>query len=521
MARILAVDWDQHEARYVLATTSGATVKIRHADCVSLVDVSEGGGEPRPDLGGSLAAALADQNVGRATALVGVERSSIELLRFTLPPAKDQELPELVANQAMRQSQLITEDSVLDFVPADDDPARPRDVTAAAISPQEIERIRRTCAAAGFTPARLLLRPFAAASLFLRTASPPEQVFLLVNRMAEEVDLTIIVEGKTVFSRTVRLPEGADPAQVTNRLVTEVNRTLAAAPPKQLGGDTIECVYLFGSPEDHQELIERIRDDLFLPAKTFDPFEPLDVPGDVVPEDRGRFAALLGMILDEVDGRHAIDFLHPRKIPKPPNRARLAAIAGGIVAVVIFGIAFNIWGRLSEIDDHNQQLSNRLKQLNETLKKAGQQQKLIDAVSQWKARDICWLDELRDLSIRFPSARDAMVLRMSLTSQSGGAIIDLQGLVRDPRVVYSMEAKVRDQYRSVRSPRAQERLLEKDYTWLFETSVSVAQRHKDRYVSHLPQQPEPPEEPEPRAERDRLADAGASDTVPQVRKASQ
>ena len=89
MARILAVDWDRHEARYVLATASGGKVKVEAVEAVPLVDVAEGGAEPHPDLSGSLGAALADQKTGRLATLVGVERSGIELLHFTLPPAKD------------------------------------------------------------------------------------------------------------------------------------------------------------------------------------------------------------------------------------------------------------------------------------------------------------------------------------------------------------------------------------------------------------------------------------------------
>jgi len=103
---------------------------------------------------------------------------------------------------------------------------------------------------------------------------------------------------------------------------------------------------------------------------------------------------------------------------------------------------------------------------------------------------VVWLDELRDLSLRFPPARDAVVLRMSMTfSQSGGAI-DLEGLVRDPKIVVNMEGQVRDEYRKVVSKRVQERKLERDYTWLFETSISVAPRDgvrdEGRYVAHLP-----------------------------------
>jgi len=518
MARILAIDWDRHEARYVLATASRGKVKVVAVESISLVDVAEGGEEPKPDLSGSLAAALADQAVARAVTLVGVERSSIELLQFVLPPAKDTELPELVANQAMRESQLITEQSVIDFLVIGSDPSVPRSVTAAAMSSEELGRIQRTCEAAGVKPTRMLLRPFASASLFARTESPPETC-LLVNRINAEVDLTILAERKPVFFRTIRLPESANETQVVGRLLAEINRTLAAAPESHLGDETVQCIYVFGRSDDHQGLVDQIRDGLSLPAKVFDAFEALHVPERLVPAGCGRFAPLLGMVLDEAAGSHAVDFLHPKKIPQPVNRRRLAIIGAGAIAAVILGVAFNVWSTWSEVNRENAALTKRLREVNATIKKTSDKMKLIEAVRNWRARDVIWLDELRDLSLRFPPPRDAVVLRMSMTfSQSGGSI-DLEGLVRDPKIVVNMEGQVRDRYRTVVSRRVQERKLERDYTWLFETSMSVAPRDEvrdqGRYVAHLP------EDRRPASRSDDLADTGASNGEPETRKTSQ
>ena len=528
MARILAVDWDRHEARYALGTTSGGRVKVHVAASIPLVDVTEGGDEPHPDLAGSLAAAMSELKLGRTPVLVGVERSSIELLHFTLPPAKDNELPELVANQAMRESQLIGEQSVLDFLPIDDNPEAPRSVIAAALSPGELERIQRTCEAAELKPARVLLRPFASASLFVKTGAPAEEVYLLVNRFTDEADLSIVVDQRPVFFRTVRLPEGAGEEQATERLLAEIKRTLAAAPQTHLRGETVQCVYVLGGADDHQGLIDGIRDDLFLPASVFDPFEALGVRDERAPENPGRFAPVLGMLLDEATGSHAIDFLHPRKMPQPVNRGRIAVFAGGVLAALILGVAFNTWSTWSDIQSENKVLAKRAAELDKTMKKAAEQKKLIDAVREWKARDVIWLDELRDLSLRFPSTRDVVVSRMSLSpSQSGGGAINLEGLMRGPDILVKLENQVRDRYRRVQSKRVQERKLERDYTWLFETSLSVARRDADRdqsrYVSHLPEDEKPGTKPgtEPGTESETLADAGTPSPPAKVKKASQ
>jgi hypothetical protein len=538
MARMLAVDWDRHEARYVLGSTGRGKVTVHKVQSVSLVDVAERGGHPRPDLRGSLAASLAEQKVGRVPALVGVERSSIELLHFTLPPAKDNELPELVSNQAMRESQLIGEQSVLDFMPIDQDPTARRSVIAAAIPPDELSRIQQTCTAAGLKPSRLLLRPFAAASLFVRTASPSEETYLLVNRITDEVDLTIVVDRKPVFFRTVRLPEGAGEGQVAGRLLAEINRTLAAAPQTHLGGETVERVYVFGRPDDHHELIEQIRDELLLPARVFDPFDALSVAEETVPEDSGRFAPLLGMLLDEAAGSHAIDFLHPRKGPEPVNRARIAIIAAAVLAAVLLGAAYDTWSTWSGINRKNRELASKLAELRETSKTVDKLEKLVGAVEQWRAHDVIWLDELRDLSLRLPSSRDVMVLRMSLVSSpSGGGAVDLEGLMRGPDILAKLETQVRDDYRHVRSKRIQERKVDTEYTWHFQTSLSLKPRDEQhdqfRYVSHLsPEEQlaakraqEKPavraKQPAAPAKEETLAKADASNVLPQVKKATQ
>jgi len=488
MARLLAVDWDRHEARYVLATSSGENVKIRAATSVPLVDVAEGGNAPHPDVGGSLRAALADQNVKRAVTLVGVERASIELLHFTLPPATDNELPELVANQAMRESQLVTEQSRLDFVPDDGQPTGPRNVIAAVLSSEQFEQIQATCQTAGLKPKRLLLRPYASASLFRRVVPRAERICLLMNLVAEEVDLIFLVEGKVVFFRTVRLPSTADHEKTSARLLTEINRTLVVAAQSQLGEERVECVYVFGGPDEHGSLTDKIRDQLSLPVVVLDPFEAVDAPAGLVQGHSGRFASLLGMLLDEaLDRAHAIDFLNPRRQPEPPNRRRLAMRIAALLGIAGLLVAYYMWTTLADLDAEISQRLKQLRELDASARRAAKQQQLIAEIRNWQSSDVIWLDELRDLSLRFPSGRDIVVRRMSMSAApNGGGAITLNGLVRAPSIVARLERNIRDQHHVISSKRVQERLREKSYTWHFEASMFVDRRNKNEYVSHLP-----------------------------------
>lgn len=488
MARLLAVDWDQREARIVLATSSRQKIKVLAARSVSLVDVADGGEEPRPDLGGSLRAALAEHRVGRAKALVGVNRKSIELLHFKVPPAEDTELPQLVLNQAIRESPAVTEETAIDFVALDADPSEPRRITAAAMGARELERIKGICLAAGIKPQRMLLRPFAAASLFARAGFAAEAVCLLVNCVADEVDLSVISRGKMVFSRTAQLPGGPDPERAARQLLVEIGRTLAVAAQDWLGDEEVETVYIFGGPEEHHDLVRRIGDELLLVAKVVDPFEAVEISKHRRPEDAGGYASLVGMLLDEVHRQaHAVDLLNPKRPPKPPSRKRFAAVLAVLLAVVALGAWYAKSQDLAELDERIEQFQGEKKKYDDLYKRAAAQRQIVTAIRQWEAAEVNWLDEFRDLSLRLPSSRDLLLSRITMSpSRSGGGDVRFSGMVRDPKVVFQMEDSIRDSFHHISSRRQTQRSAQGDYTWSFETAIAVKRRPTSDYVRYLP-----------------------------------
>ena len=192
--------------------------------------------------------------------LVAVGRASIELKLLTLPPAPDDELPELVRFQAQREFNSLGDDWHFDFVPISDDAAAPRQVLAAAVSPEVVQQINDTCQRAGLKPTRLLLRPYAAASLLRRSRlaesgqmplvtgasatkvgavadATDDKVRLLVDLLGDEADLTVLVGPQVVFLRTARLPAetASDAGENWRPLLAEIRRTMAAV-QNQLGG---------------------------------------------------------------------------------------------------------------------------------------------------------------------------------------------------------------------------------------------------------------------------------------------
>jgi len=486
MKRILAVDWDRREVRFVLATAKGGTLRVRAAEAVPLPETDVDFAGPHPKLGRTLREALAKEKIGRAVTLVGIDRASVELLQLTLPPAQNSELPRLVDNEILRESATTGERAIVDFVALDDDPSQPRRVTAAILDSDRLEQIQAACAEAGLNPKAIVLRSHASAALFLRRTSPSEKVLLLVNAVADEVDLTVVQEQKPVLSRTARLPGAIGDEKADERLLAEINRTLTVVNQGETGSAPVEGIYFFGNASEQQHLVDRIGRESMLPTKTFDPFDLVDARKISGPGAPQRFVALLGMVSDEAQGAaHAVDFLHPRRPPKPLDRRRVTIFAAAAVAVVLVAGTYLAWDAVAAVNAQNAVLAGRLKQLHASVTRAAKQRQLIDSILRWKAGEVIWLEELRELSTRFPGRRDAVILRMSMSSApAGGGTMSFNGLVRESPIVVRMESSLRDAYHEVYSNRVGEGPSENDYARRFNALIHVSRRSKQTYIEN-------------------------------------
>ena len=457
MARIIALEWDDFEARVVVGNPRAGHVVVEEAFAI---DLRSSGTTLRDDqgvVGEKIAAALAARHISPTTTLVAVGRPGIELKRLSLPPAPEDELPDLVRFAALREFTTLDEDWPLDFVPLASEGDEGQQVLAAAISPDLVQQIQKTCEQAHLKPSRLVLRPFAAASLLRRRRSEaPERIRMLVDLLTGEADLTVLVDDDVVLPRTVRLPGEYDTPQQTRALVGEIRRTIAAA-QNQLGGERVEAIYLCGGRNEHEALAESIAADLDISVKRFDPVVAVDVARSVQkapPQHPGRFAPLLGMLLEEADEqRHAIDFLNPRQKAAPPSQRRKYALIGGAVLSVVLLIVLlpkiMLWQLDAEIADLNRTFGDQGK----PVKSAVELTKKVDQIERsWVSQDAVWLDELYDMSrpdepqrrASFPPAEHAMLTKLSVSSIPRGGSISLQGVADGDATLADLHLRSRD-----------------------------------------------------------------------------
>ncbi len=485
MPQWLAIEWDDEELRAAAARAGKRGLHLEDAFCVPLREAvpspEEEGLRQRPpeeDIGRKLAAALAARGVSRPKTFVALSRSRIELRQLSLPPIADEELPDLVRFQSLREFPHIDEEWRVDYIPLAVSADQSRSVLAAALPPAGSQEIQAVCGAAQLSVSRQVLRPCAAASLALRRVPwETDETRLIVNLVGQEVDLVIAIRESLVFVRTARTAGHplSDP-DAAELFVGEIRRTMVAA-QNQLGGSRANRIVFCGADSGHQKLAAMLGERLGLPVACFDPFTDLSITGELAhhrPNDAGRFAALVGVLVDEADRRlPAIDFLHPNRRPEPPSRKNQYLLAAtAVLLVLLWGMVF-AWTAARGVDDKIQALQAKRQELDRKLKAADKTRKLADALSAWQAGDVPWLEELKRLNEKAPPAQEVMLNKLTLTAGEKGGQITLEGLASGTEAVQKLEQSLEDASHRLVSKGKAEDGSQPPYTIRFGSAVVI------------------------------------------------
>lgn len=448
MAKLLALDWDQQEARLVVARPKGDSITIEQAVAVPIrLSTQQGNHE---ELAEQLQAAFSRLSLPKCQVLTAIGRSMIELDRLQLPPAPEEELPDMVRFQAMRQFSSLQENSPLDFVPLGDAGNEPGEIIAAAIPRDLSEKVNKAITAQGQEPHRVVMRPCAVASLAIRRSpAMQEGVALIIAQQSESAELVVVKQGLVVFTRSFRLPPDWVPSESGEPMLGEVRRTIAAA-QNQLGGSRIEKIGVFGKSEHHQTLSERIRERTELDVQLLSPFA--DVTIDNVPDRPERFAAAVGMLLDEVNGVvPVIDFLNPRKAPEPESPTRKRVFYGGLAATVVLGMTALVMWQYHSLNQELKRHTRVFAQLAQENKNLESTVRLAQELRDWKKADRNWLDELVHLStIENLTADDYMLESISgRTLRDYRGEIDIQGKSKTLKAQHELQDGWDDEHHQV------------------------------------------------------------------------
>jgi Tfp pilus assembly PilM family ATPase len=458
MPRILAIDWDRHEVRGLLISAGATGTSVTGAWSASLA-TAEPNGLSGKQIGSRLAAAISGKISGKVTTLVGVGRDNVQIKLLSLPPAPPEELPDLVRFQAEREFTALGADAALDYIPLSGDAETPNQVLALALNAAGMTESREICEALGVETDRIEVRGCAAAAFATRAGSiATDETALIVNPLHEEADLVVQSNHKILLLRTVRLP---DPSQVEGRhraLVGEIRRTIAAV-RQQLTEGQVNRVIICGN-EASIGRSPTLNDDLNIAVTLIDPVAQTPSglsSSSVPPESLGRFAAILGMALSEVERRPPIvDFANVRKRAEVRRFSRVHVLAAAAAVLALGWFGFHLWQQMAAPTRELAALENRIRDVEaqaETYKDVTAQAAVVD---RWMATDVNWLDELEQTAKRvrpkpitakdFPAASDTVLTQLRVIRPTGvdaaGGRLELQGVAKNSAAVKDLEDRL-------------------------------------------------------------------------------
>ena len=401
---LIALELEDNRIFAAVARVSGRRVQIQNLFSFEI----EGSDK---NVGDQLKEQLAKHRISRGDAIVVVSRGSAEVRLVDVPPAPDNELPDIVRFIARNEFASLNDNWMLDFVRLSGDGASTGHVLAAGVSPEMSNQIKSIAEHAGLRLKHVVLRPFAAVD-FVRDRIRDDLVHLLIDFNHHQVDLTIVDGAKVVATRTIRLTSSG---AATDKLVPEIRRTIASS-SKALAGKTVNEVVLFGSADDHNHLAEKLQARLEADVQIVDPLKHANVSGKVDCDDPSRYIALMGALQSQSRRQKPeIDFLNPKKMETNKGDYSKYLLYGGLAVAGLLMLASVGWwslrnqqqqidemrGNLVAIQDQNNGNAG-MPSVEKTLAEVGK-------VDQWYVESVNWHEQLLDYSNLSLTADDTIV----------------------------------------------------------------------------------------------------------------
>jgi len=476
MKKIVVLDLDREEFRFAVGEIRRRKETLIGAGAVSWQPTSEGAPLTPTEQANRIREHLKGYKLGKAPAILLVDRSKVEELNLELPPIPDAELPQMVLNQALLDSPGMSEETVIDFVPDQSTALETRrKIVALALAPKSIESYKSICQQAGLQLVGIQYRPYAATvPVRQTTAEILDTTSLVITLYREDVEFSILDGDAIPLSRQVRLPGTSIDAASLTRLLGEIRRTLLVAPQHLAEGRQIADIRLQANIESVEDLCLAIQNDAGLPVLRMDPLTSSGFTlNDGVELPTGS-AALIGVLQQAAnDKKPPIDFLNPRKPVVRKSNTRTLVLGAMLLAIAgYFGFDY-LQQQYAKNNQGLNELRGTLADLKNWLKKNDKDRKLAEGLDQWERSSLNWLDEMRELSLRIPPGQDVTLSRVTMSPGRGtGGTISFSAAARTPDAVVALEKALRDERHAIQTPGITQR-SDKNYPWGFESTLTV------------------------------------------------
>ena len=467
---LLLVDLSEQSPRYLVVT--------RGQDRLNVLASGRMERDEESDVATQLRKELSEASVVCKRAAVLLTRPTIETVSGSLPPASEDELPDLVASLVTQETDDAGE-TVVDFLTI---PAQPSgspessiDVLAVTCHRSMIDSTQAQFKDAGFKLEAVTYSAVGSIQLLREIAHPTLPVVIAITSSETRTELVVLRDDSPLFFRTIQRGSDSSP-EFGSVLASELQRTLAYVGTEEEEEDAGEedsvQVYLIGHKEQLREVAAMLSDTLSCSVSIADITDHVEHADEELSEHAASYANLIGVASAIENDQLPLDFLNPRRSPEAPSPWRRVAIWSGIAATALLVLGYAGWTERADQLDAIATKKQSLKKLALRANKAHELQDIVDAVATWQRTDITWLDELKELSDRFPQRRESLVRRLSAQAASDGTgVVDLSVQVRSPEVVTELESAIRDHRHSVSSKRVTEVADSAELNWSFEMRV--------------------------------------------------
>jgi hypothetical protein len=483
VARFLAIDWDETECRYAVASLQNEKVAVRDVG-IAPID-SEEFGSPLDALSMAVHSLCKEEKIGSCPILLSLGRSNVEWLQQKLPPCKETEISLLLKNQVLREISGSTEADPVDYLLLESSSEGHR-VLGLTISQKYRRSLTRAFRALGYPPMRIGFRAANVAELILHNpellGAEVAEPRLVVNTVGDDVDLIILADQRIAAVRSFRLPAESPQKDVsadtqrTLALADEIERTLMIGPE---GSDPlpIQHIILFGDGSE-----TKLPKHLAKIGLTVQVWNPLTLPNVSAPpsvNEPEKFAPLIGSLLVQAQKRKpVIDFLHPKEAPKPPNYTRPILLALALLGILCGGLYYWNLTEIRRLETQLAAIKNEHAEVAAELRQVTPGAMVLWQTHIRETQNVVWLDVLKDLSEVLPSGTDLVVSQMTFTSgpinnnpRFAGSIT-LHGMARDPEVLRKLQHDLHTSGRYwMQNPEPRPNPAGGGYPWWFRTTI--------------------------------------------------
>ncbi len=426
MANRLLIEIDTSEARVVLARRNG-----RHLEIADSFSVEFDPGALPADIARIIRDGLNKRSIPvRGDLDLIFTRRDIELREIVLPPAPDDELPEMVRFAARNEFTQFHDTTQMDFVPIQGDAEAQRKVIAATLNPGPSALAEEISSGLKMRIRRILVRPWCLAHSLPGEIGENSSA-LILDASGDAIEISLWSDGHVLLTRSFR-PAGHDSDSRQNEIADEVQRTLMAA-VRGTGGKPIEKIAILGQKENFP-LPERKS---FPPVVYFTPAAAGSGSG-IGAAREVVFAAHRGALNRLESGvGDMLDFQNPRRALRKETDWKRVGLWGGAAALVLVICAVMAWSTLrsqsTKIASLQTQLAAMKKANEPTGNRPGIQQIVgeVQVVDNWLIQAVDWTRELQEISDRMLTPDDAIVNSIQLNITEDHARIALSGHMLD------------------------------------------------------------------------------------------